>query len=282
MDLNEMTKIVQVADLSFPVVDHGQGPAVLLLHGFPDSRHLWRYQIPALLEAGLRVIAPDLRGFGDASKPEGVEAYKLPVVVEDLLAILDALAVERVSVVGHDWGAAVAWVLAAYHPELVEKLVSLSVGCPGTSGLRTIEQRERFWYFYFFQFEGIAEDWLRHHDWKLFREWTRGNGDMERYLQDLSRPGALTAGLNWYRANVKPEPPAGHRSNFPNITCPVLGIWSDGDNYLTEGHLRNSYEKIEGPWRYEKISGASHWLMLDKPEELNRLLLDFLVEKRLL
>jgi pimeloyl-ACP methyl ester carboxylesterase len=278
MDLEAVTRIVRMEDLAFPVVDYGQGPAVLLLHGFPDSRHLWRYQIPVLVRAGLRVIAPDLRGFGDAPKPASVEAYQVSIAAQDMIAILDALQVTQASIVGHDWGAAVAWVLAAYYPQRVERLVSLAVGCPGTSGLRTIEQRERFWYFYFFQFEGIAEEWLRHDDWKLFREWTRGDGDTERYLQDLSRPGALTAALNWYRANVKPESPTQQHPDFPTIKCPVMGIWSDGDHYLTEGHLRNSHEKVNGTWRYERIKGASHWMMLDKPEELNRLLIEFLGE----
>lgn len=248
-----------------------------MLHGFPDSRHLWRHQIPVLAAAGLRVLVPDLRGFGDAPRPESVDAYKLQAIMGDLLGILDALHIEQAGVVGHDWGAAVAWGLAAYFPQRFTKLAALSVGCPGTSGLKTIQQRERSWYFYFFQFEGIAEAWLRHNDWQLFREWTRGNGDMERYLQDLARPGALTAGLNWYRANLKPKlPEESGSTGFPNVACPVLGVWSDGDAYLTEANLRNSQEKVTGLWRYEKIAGASHWMMLDKPDELNRLLLDFL------
>lgn len=277
MDIDAVTTTVTVNTLSFPVIDHGQGPAALLLHGFPDSRRLWRHQIPALAGAGLRVIAPDLRGFGDAPRPEGVEAYKLQTVIGDVLGILDALGVERVGVAGHDWGAAVAWGLAAYFPKRFTRLAALSVGCPGTSGLKTIQQRERSWYFYFFQFEGVAEAWLRHDNWKLLHEWTRGNGDMEQYLADLSRPGALTAALNWYRANLKPKPPEQSGSpGFPNVACPVLGVWSDGDDYLTEASLRNSVEKVTGPWRYEKITGASHWMMLDKPDELNRLLLEFL------
>lgn len=278
MDIDAFTKAVMVKDLSFPVVDYGDGPAVLLLHGFPDSRWLWRYQIPALAEAGFRVIAPDLRGFGEAPKPAAVEAYKLAVIMADLLGILNALKINQTSVAGHDWGAAVAWGLTAYFPDRVTRLAAMSVGCPGTSGLWTIQQRERSWYYCFFQFEGVAEEWLRFNDWQLFREWTRGDGDMARYLSDLSRPGALTAALNWYRANLKPKPPAESGSaHFPVIQRPVLGVWSDGDHYLNEVNLLNSQEKISGSWRYEKITGASHWMMLDKPQEINRLLVDFLV-----
>jgi pimeloyl-ACP methyl ester carboxylesterase len=278
--INNHTKTLTVNDLSFPVVDYGEGKPIILLHGFPDSRYLWRYQIPALAEAGFRVIAPDLRGFGDASKPEAVEDYALKHIIGDVVAMLDTLEIETTMVIGHDWGAAVAWGLTAYYQQRVEKLVALSVGCPGTSGSGTLEQRERSWYMYFFQYKDTAEAWLQHDNWKLFREWTRSDGDTSRHIHDLSRPGALTAGLNWYRANIHPAPPAQTRPTFPRITCPVLGIWSDGDNYLTESQMRQSYENVEGEWAYKVIRGASHWFMLEKAEELNRLLLDFLTETK--
>jgi pimeloyl-ACP methyl ester carboxylesterase len=259
----------------FPVVDYGAGAPVVLLHGFPDTRHLWRYQVPALAAAGYRVIAPDMRGFGDAPRPEGVEAYQLFEPVSDVLALLDALDVDRSRVVGHDWGAATAWILAAYNPERVERLVALSVGAPGTSGRFTVEQIRKAWYFYFFQFEA-AEAWLRHDDWALFRAWTDGEGDTERNIELLSRPGALTAALNWYRANVRPKPPAESRAGYPDIACPTLGVWSDGDRYLTEGYMRGSAEKVAGEWRYERVTGASHWLQLDRPRRVNELLVEFL------
>ncbi|WP_380677539.1 alpha/beta fold hydrolase [Salinigranum sp. GCM10025319] len=276
IDVESASSTVEIESGSFPVLDYGEGPVVLLLHGFPDSRHLWRYQVPALADAGFRVIAPDLRGFGDAPKPEAIEAYALPNVVEDVMGILGAMEIETVRLVGHDWGAGVAWLLAATQPAVVERLAALSVGAPGNSETQTVEQRERSWYLYFFQFEGVAEAWLRHDDWHLFREWARGDGDVERYISDLSRPGALTAALNWYRANLRPQLPEESGFEYPDVTCPVLGVWSDGDHYLTEGYMTGSTEKVDGPWRYEKITGASHWMMLDKPAELNELLVDFL------
>jgi pimeloyl-ACP methyl ester carboxylesterase len=278
MAIEALTRIVHTPTMAFPVVDHGVGRPVLLLHGFPDSRFLWRHQIPVLAAAGMRILAPDLRGLGDAPKPAAVEEYHLALVAQDILAILDALHIEQVAIVGHDWGAAVAWVLAAYYPQRVERLVSLGVGCPGASGQRTIEQRERFWHFYFFQFEGIAEQWLQHDNWKLLREWTRGNGDMDRYVRDLARPGALTAALNWFRANVKPEVPNAKEDDFPLIHCPVLGVYASGDDYMTKGHLCNSHEKIVGSWRCEVLDEASHWMMLDMPQKLNAMLIEFLRE----
>lgn len=277
--IEQNSSTLTFGDLSFPVVDYGQGQPVILLHGFPDSRYLWRYQIPTLAESGFRVIVPDLRGFGDASKPEHVSDYALPLIMGDVLSILDTLGIESTMVIGHDWGAALAWLLTAYHPQRVEKLVALSVGCPGTSGTSSLVQRERSWYMYFFQNKDTAEAWLQHDNWKLFREWGRGDGDYARYIRDLSRPGALTAGLNWYRANVNPSPPSTELPSFPKITCPVLGMWSDGDNYLTEDHVRKSYENIESDWFYKVIRGASHWFMLERSEIVNRYIIEFLTER---
>jgi pimeloyl-ACP methyl ester carboxylesterase len=262
--------------IELAVLDEGQGPAVLLLHGFPDSSYLWRHQVPALVGAGVRVIAPDLRGFGGSDKPQDVEAYRLQHSVADVVAVLDALGIDRAHVVGHDWGAGLAWAVAAFVPDRVERLVAMSVGHPAAQREPTIEQRQKAWYMLLFQFEGIAEELLQRDDWRLFREWTRGHGDLDRSLADLSRPGALTAGLNWYRANVHPARELGHRREFPVVAAPTLGIWSSGDDFLVEGPLLRSAEHVTGPWRYERIEGASHWLQLDAPERVNELLLDHL------
>jgi pimeloyl-ACP methyl ester carboxylesterase len=272
MDLQALTKTVSAGGFEFPVLDHGSGPAVLLLHGFPDDRHLWRHQIEPLVKAGFRVVAPDLRGFGDAPRPEDPKEYGLQIVRQDVLGILDALKIDRVQLVAHDWGAAVGWVMAAQDPGRVTRYVALSVGAPG--GPMPIEQREKSWYMSFFRQTGTAEAQLTRNNWQLFREWTRNAKDTDRYVERLSRPGALTAGLNWYRASGGP-PPAGAGAP-PEVTIPVLGIWSEHDAYLTEIRMKTSGERIRGPFRYERIGGASHWLMLDKPEELNRLLLGFL------
>lgn len=262
------------------VVDEGAGSPVVLLHGFPDSSHLWRHQIPALVDAGFRVIAPDLRGFGRSDKPHAVEDYALPVVVRDVVGLLDELGVERADVVGHDWGAAVGWVLAALAPDRVRRLVAISVGHPAVRRVLGIEQRERSWYMLFFQFPE-AEALLSADGWKLFREFMRDDGDMDRYLHELAAPGALTAALNWYRANLGPRSELAPRRALPPVQAPTLGIWSDGDHYLVEDHVRRSGELIAGPWRYERIDGASHWVPLDAPERLNQLLVEFLSTKDL-
>ena len=267
---------VQGDGITLAVLDEGSGPAVLLLHGFPDSSALWRHQVPALVSAGLRVIAPDLRGFGQSDKPEAVEKYAISRSVADIVAVLDELGAERAHVVGHDWGAGLAWALAAYVPTRVERLVVMSVGHPNTLREPSIEQWEKGWYQLLFQFPGVAEELIQRDDWKLFRAMLRGSGDVDLYFVDLARPGALTAGLNWYRANARPEQALRRTRPFPAVAAPTLGLWSSGDAYLTEEGMLGSGKHVTGPWRYERIEGASHWLQLDEPERINELLLEFL------
>jgi len=263
--------------VTLAVQDEGEGRPVLLLHGFPDSHRLWRHQVQSLTTAGRRAIAPDLRGFGESDKPQAVEDYGIGRSVRDMVAVLDVLELDCVQVVGHDWGAAVAWALAALAPERVERLAVLSVGHPNTFGDPPIEQRELSWYMLLFQFEGVAEELLQRDDWKLLRQWLRGNGDGESYLEDLARPGALTAALSWYRANSAPAAQLRERRPFPAVTVPTLGLWSSDDDYLLEVGLAASGEHVDAEWRYERIEGASHWMQLDAPDRVNALLLDFLL-----
>lgn len=262
------------------VLDEGEGQPVLLLHGFPDSSQGWRHQVRALAAAGLHVIAPDLRGFGESEKPSGVEEYAISRSVADMLAVLDELGVARAHVVGHDWGASLAWALAAFAPGRVDRLVVLSVGHPETYREPSLEQREKWWYQLLFQFAGVAEELLTRNDWKLCRELLRGALDRERFLTDLSRPGALTAGLNWYRANSDPRHELESRRPFPTVAAPTLALWSSGDAYLTEAPVLQSAEHVTGTWRYERIDGAGHWLQLDAPARVNELLLEFLASPR--
>jgi pimeloyl-ACP methyl ester carboxylesterase len=262
--------------VTLAVHDEAEGNPVLLLHGFPDSSKLWRNQIPALVGAGMRVIAPDLRGFGESDQPEAVEDYAVGRSVADMVAVLDNLGIERTRIVGHDWGAGVAWAMAAFLPDRVEKLVAMSVGHPNTLRAPSIEQREKFWYQLLFQFAGVAEELIVRDDWRLFRAITREAPDIDRYIEDLSRPGALTAGLNWYRASGAPHHELERGRPFPTVGVPTMGIWSSGDHFLTEEPMARSGEHVSGPWRYERIEGASHWMQLDAPERINELLLDFL------
>jgi pimeloyl-ACP methyl ester carboxylesterase len=269
--------MIEVDGVSLHVEDHGSGTPVLLLHGWPDSAYVWRNQIPFLTGHGFRAIAPDLRGFGRSSRPVEVADYALSKSVGDVTGLLDALGVESAHVVGHDWGAAVAWVMAMSRPDRVQKLVVVSVGHPSTPW--SLRQHEMGWYELFFQFEGIAEATLPYDDWAWLSRFLRGAGDQERYEQDLARPGALTASLNWYRANLAPKMP-GPTPELPPVRVPTLGIWSTNDHYLDRERMEKSGAYVEAPWRYEVIEGASHWIPLDAPDRLNELLLDWLQDAK--
>jgi pimeloyl-ACP methyl ester carboxylesterase len=274
--------------LDYNVVEAGEGPPVLLLHGFPDSWRLWRHQIPALAEAGHRVIAPDLRGFGETARPAEVEAYKLRALVGDAVGLLDELGVERAAVVGHDWGAMVAWRVAMFAPDRVERLVAVSVGHPLASVAAGLPQRRLSWYVLWFLFPGVAEQVLPEDDWGFFRQWAWGGSqagedpDLDRQVADLSRPGALVAGLNWYRANTDPAAyVAGDPTRFslPPVACPTMGVWSSDDMALTEEQMTGSARFVAGPWRYERLDGVDHWVPVHAPERLNGLLVDFLGDR---
>jgi pimeloyl-ACP methyl ester carboxylesterase len=262
-------------NVELSVLDEGEGPAVLLIHGFPDSARLWRHQIATLTDAGFRVVAPDLRGYGDSDKPAEVDAYRVRHSVADMSAILDALGIEQAHVVGHDWGAAVAWAFALMAPERTDKLAVLSVGHPANFGKRPVAQRQKSWYMLLFQFEE-AEDILRKDDWALLREWMGSHPELDDAIERLARPGALTASLNWYRANMHPRRELQSAPAPPNAKADTLGLWSSGDDFLLEAGMKRSGEHVDGTWRYERIEDASHWMQLDAPERVSALLLDFL------
>ncbi len=252
----------------------GEGPPVVLLHGFPDSGRLWRHQVPALAEAGFQVIVPDLRGYGRSDKPEGVEAYSLMHLAGDVMAILADLRIPRAHLVGHDWGAALAWAMASLVPGHVDHLVTLSVGHPSTFR-RTPRQREKSWYMLLFQFPGIAERWLSMDGWANMREWMN-HPDHDAVVDALERDGSLTPGLNWYRANIPPESYVAPPLELPPVQADTLGVWSTGDDHLTELQMQSSGGFVTGSFRYERLEGPGHFMQWEAPDEVNHLLLDFL------
>jgi pimeloyl-ACP methyl ester carboxylesterase len=265
----------EVDGIGLEVDVQGEGPPVLLLHGWPDSHDLWRHQITALTSAGYRTIAPDLRGFGASDRPSNVDAYGLLALVGDVFGVLDQLGVARAHVIGHDWGGALAWAIAAFAADRVDHLAVLSVGHPGSFGRAGFAQREKSWYMLLFQFQGIAEQWLSAEDWANFKAFF-AHPEADAVTPLLGREGALTASLNWYRANVAPSTLVEAPLEVPPVTAPVMGIWSDGDRFLTEAQMTGSADFVGGPWRYERLEGAGHWMQLEQPDAVNRLLLDFL------
>jgi pimeloyl-ACP methyl ester carboxylesterase len=263
--------------LEFNVQQQGDGPPVLLLHGFPDSLHLWRRVAPLLAAAGFHVIAVDQRGFGESGAPAGKEHYRIDRLVADLTGLLAALGIhEPVHVLGHDWGAVITWCMAMIRPDRVRSAVAISVGHPREYALAGPEQKLKGLYTIGWQVPVVAERWLTAHDWARMRHWLRQHPDPESCLRDLARPGRLTAGLNWYRANML----SALTRAWPPCRVPLLGIWSSEDHGLAEDQMARSVRRMAAPWRYERIDGAGHWLPLEQPERIAALAIDWFSGQR--
>ncbi|MDX1496105.1 MAG: alpha/beta hydrolase [Salinisphaeraceae bacterium] len=250
-------------------------PVVLLLHGFPDSAEMWQPQIEALHAEGYRCIAPDTLGNGYSDIAPKVKDYNAISIAGDHRALLDHLGIQKASVVGHDWGAAVAWLVAAYHPEYVEKLVVISVGHPTAYARGEWRQKVLGWYTFFFQLRGISELLIKQavNGRRLFKklEIFQMHPDLNEVAERMNAPGRLTAGINIYRAAAtsllfQAQPP---------VSCPTLGIWSDGDLFLVESQMTESEQYVNGPWRYERLSGG-HWLPIEQPERISQLIIEHL------
>lgn len=262
-------------------VEMGRGPLIVLLHGFPEFWYAWRHQLPALAAAGFRAVAPDLRGYNLSEKPRGVRAYGMAELVEDVAALVRHLGEERAHVVGHDWGGVVAWFLAMHRPGVVERLAIANAPHPVAfrRELRRPDQMLRSAYAAFFQLPWLPEAVLRAGDFALlmrvFRtEPTRPGAfteeDLQRYREALARPGALTAMLNYYRAalRTRPLPPR-------TVRAPTLLLWGERDRHLSV-RMTEGLDRGVPDLRVERLPAASHWVMADEPETVNRLLTGFL------
>ncbi|MFI5895928.1 alpha/beta fold hydrolase [Actinoplanes sp. NPDC051513] len=271
---------IELNDITLHVRDTGSGVPVVLLHGWPDTGDLWQHQVPALSAAGYRVIAPDLRGFGRSSKPTDLAAYAAPVMVGDVLGVLDTLDIESAHIVGHDWGAAIAWMTAALAPARTASITALSVGHPEALRSAGLRQREKSWYMLLFQFAGVAERWLSDDGFRNLREWS-AHPDIEPVVERFTDPAALTASLALYRAILPPESLVEARAPLPPVAAPAMGVWSSADRALIEEGMTRSAGHVTGPWRYERVEDAGHWLQVDAPDKVNTLLLDFLSQHAL-
>ena len=259
------------------------GPPVLLLHGFPEFWYGWRSQIPALSEAGYRVIVPDQRGYNRSDKPTGIDAYTVDTLAADAVGILDALGYERAPLIGHDWGAAVVWETLQRHPGRVERAVPINV--PHTAVFEEYltgkpRQLLKSWYMFSFQIPTLSEWAYRTADWRGLR-WlldtsnrvdTFNEATVNRYKQAWERPGAFTGMLNWYRALFRGDP-----ADPPSQTVdsPTMLIWGTQDPYLSTGMARDSMQYCSNG-RLELIEDATHWVQHEVPDRVNDLLLEFL------
>jgi len=257
---------------------------VLLLHGFPQTSYSWHHELTALDDAGYRGVAFDQRGYSPGARPADVSAYAIDALVSDALAVADALGVERFDLVGHDWGAMVAWVTAWRHPDRVRTLTAVSVPHPkafgNALGSSDDDQRQRSSYIEVFRREGgVAERALLGEDGsgdglrRMFE--TTGlpahSGEVERFVAAMLEPGAMTAALNWYRASD----PATLAAVGP-VTVPTLFVWSTADVAIGRKAAEATVEWVTGPYRFEVLEGVSHWIPETAPDVLGRLLIEHL------
>ncbi len=272
-----------LGDVRLHYVEEGDGPLVVLLHGFPEFWYSWRLQIPALAAAGFRVVAPDLRGYNLSSRPADVAAYSVDLLARDVCDLIAERGEDSAMVAGHDWGGVIAWALAATHPDAVQRLAILNAPHPQRylRALPRPSQLARSSYVFFFQLPRLPERVLTRQRFAALRFGFENDArlgafsaaDIERYVETWSRPGALTPMLNYYRAAVR-RPPRPRVTSRP-ISCPTLVIWGDKDRYLDRS-LADPLERfVPALSEVIHLPGASHWLQHDEPDEVNRLLVEF-------
>ncbi|HEX8103090.1 MAG TPA: alpha/beta hydrolase [Solirubrobacteraceae bacterium] len=264
-------------------VEAGEGPLVVLLHGFPEFWFGWRNQIDGLAARGFRVIAPDLRGYNLTHGPREVAEYGIEKLAADVAGLIRAVKGGPARLAGHDWGAAVAWATAMHHPQRVARLAVLNVPHPRRmqEGLRTPRQLAKSWYIFAFQLPRLPERLVRAGNWAFLRrqfEDARPGAfppeDVARYVEAWERPGAMTAMVNYYRAAVRDAPRAARRV-VPPVKAPTRVIWGDDDRYLSAELAEPHRADVPNLERVIHLPGASHWVQHDEPEQVTELLAEF-------
>jgi pimeloyl-ACP methyl ester carboxylesterase len=258
------------------------GRPVVLLHGFPETSHSWMAELEALGESGFEAVAFDQRGYCSGARPDATEAYSVDHLTEDVLAVSRSLGSDRFDLVGHDWGAMVAWAIASRHPDLLRTVTVLSTPHPLAFGAALSEeggdQQGRSSYIEVFRQVGVAERALLGEDGSGdgLRAMFAASGlenpaDVDVFVDAMREPGALTAALNWYRANTVEA-----LSGVGAITVPTMYIWSTEDIALGRTAAEATRDFVRGPYRFEVLEGVSHWIPESAPERVNELLLEFL------
>lgn len=280
--------------------ESGSGDLVILLHGFPEFWYSWRHQLTAL-GAHFHVVAPDLRGYNLSDKPTQVSDYSLEVIVEDVIGLLDHFGARKAAIVGHDWGAGLAWAVSQKYPERVSKLAVMQV--PPAAAWRanmSVRQLLRSWYMFFFQLPRLPEWILSRDDFagldRVFKERVTRRGsftdeDIARYKEALRQPGTVTAAVNYYRANVfrlmrrshEPVDPGStaaggkqHSTKDGRIQVPTLFIFGEQDFAILPQTVEGVAKYIDAPYRELRIPDSNHWVQNEAVEEVNAALLEFL------
>ncbi len=272
----------EIGDIRLHYVEAGEGPLVVLLHGFPEFWYGWRRQIEPLAAAGFRVVAPDLRGYNLSARPDSVEAYDTGALVADIRGLIHERGAESAMLVGHDWGGTVAWDTAMQRPELVSRLAILNAAHPRklSQGLHHPAQLRRSWYFFFFDLPDLPETVVRANDWHFFRHFLRDAQpaftpeETDRYVEAWSQPGAATGMINYYRSSVRQSQKKAAAAIRP-IPAPTLVIWGERDRYLSPELAEPDHDDVPNLDRVERLPDASHWVHHDEAERVTQLLTDF-------
>lgn len=283
------TRFVEANGQRFELAESGSGDRLaLLLHGFPELNFSWRHQIPLLAEQGYRVWAPNMRGYGASSKPEGIAAYRIDTLIEDVAALIDLAKAEHpakeVMLVAHDWGAIVAWMFAIRRLRPIDRLVIMNVPHPKCAEreIRTLRQLKKSWYIFFFQIPWLPEKLLLARQARGVRQaFTSSATNASRFPKEAmmvyaaaaQRPGAITAMLNYYRALMRY--PDMRDVGDAMVEVPTLVIWGENDVALGI-ELLDGMEQWVPKLTLHRLPGISHWVQQDAPDEVNRLLGDWL------
>jgi epoxide hydrolase 4 len=273
----------EVGDQRLHYVEAGDGPLLVLLHGFPEFWYGWRQQIRPLAAAGFRVVAPDMRGYNLSSKPDGVGAYDSDQLTADVHGLIHERGAESALLAGHDWGGSVAWATAMKYPEVVDHLAILNAAHPRklSQGLHHPGQLRKSWYFFFFDLPELPEGVVHADHWRFFRHFLRDARpgaftpeDMDRYIEAWSQPGAASGMINYYRSSVRQSPKRAEAQLRP-IQAPTLVIWGEDDRYLGSELAEPDHDDVPNLDRVERLPDASHWVHHDEPERVTQLLTGF-------
>jgi len=261
------------------------GKPLILLHGFPEFWFAWRRQIDHFVSSGYRVIIPDQRGYNLSEKPAGITSYSIDLLAKDVVGILDTVTNSKAFVVGHDWGAAVTWYLAARYSDRVDRVAMLGVPHPRVFMKNLImnpAQLQRSWYIFFFQLPWLPEFILRRRDWALLVRVLRktsspgvfSDSDLERYKESWARKDALTAMLNWYRAAILRPSKLALDPDASRVKVPALLIWGKNDQFVGEGMARESLQYCDDG-HLEMLESANHWIQHEQSAQVHTLLSRF-------